>query len=614
MARMLSRSRSMKMLKGSAKEIGQRDVGNVTPLPSNIHAGIEQLNPTTYATTTDMRADTPEPRQRPRTSSGPADRSKLFHKKVAPVTLSPGEHDLLPISSHSTTVLYTAEVHEDGIIGMALGSPTMASPWNTAPHGTDFVTTRHQGPITHISSDNSSRNTTEGKQGAPKPKISRWKSIFGRKHQAPSQQQTSFYQAQQSVYPPQVDSHHEEERLDSRAISRSASRVVSPAPFKPEHQASQKKSGSHTPSSGGQLRAETNVKISSGRHQTTLTNPETSPKPPSKDNWNASPMVPKVVVSNGSRDVSPRTMGGTPLLDVDIPRIEMERYSVMFGSLLQPNGTSSLLARRQGNPERLKPLNELSMKPQREEDVSRMKPRRRATSPSIPNSPSSSLSLFPQPDKPRESLLPSPRMTHVHRPRPLQRSRTAPPASPNRQSFAKELDDSAKELSQSPKRAADEETGLETPGVPPTLSSRHSFESGSDGVTILVAKAPSPFQRRMKEPEWEIISKPLVRSVSQNQTAVVPLNVRADIKTRSQNDQTPKSADLTPQKDNQSTVGVARTVSVSRAAGLTRRQMLKPMNPKALGTSEKLVERRAMTPTLVELENRKSQRVQIVDA
>src|SRR4051812_45924621 len=34
----------------------------------------------------------------------------------------------------------------------------------------------------------------------------------------------------------------------------------------------------------------------------------------------------------------------------------------MFGSLLQPNRSSSLLVRRQGNQEKLKPLNELSLK------------------------------------------------------------------------------------------------------------------------------------------------------------------------------------------------------------------------------------------------------------
>ena len=58
-----------------------------------------------------------------------------------------------------------------------------------------------------------------------------------------------------------------------------------------------------------------------------------------------------------------------PLLDVDIPTVHMERYSVMFSNLLQENtrcqtsnGSSALLQRRQGNSDKLKPLDPLSTK------------------------------------------------------------------------------------------------------------------------------------------------------------------------------------------------------------------------------------------------------------
>ncbi|KAJ9645864.1 hypothetical protein H2199_002907 [Coniosporium tulheliwenetii] len=50
------------------------------------------------------------------------------------------------------------------------------------------------------------------------------------------------------------------------------------------------------------------------------------------------------------------------MLDIEIPNIQMERYSVMFGTVLQPAHPpvpQSLLVRRQGNTDRLKPLNEL---------------------------------------------------------------------------------------------------------------------------------------------------------------------------------------------------------------------------------------------------------------
>jgi hypothetical protein len=51
---------------------------------------------------------------------------------------------------------------------------------------------------------------------------------------------------------------------------------------------------------------------------------------------------------------------GASLLDVDIPDVHMERYSIMFGSVLGKSTTSSssLLARRQATLEKLKTVNE----------------------------------------------------------------------------------------------------------------------------------------------------------------------------------------------------------------------------------------------------------------
>ena len=48
------------------------------------------------------------------------------------------------------------------------------------------------------------------------------------------------------------------------------------------------------------------------------------------------------------------------LLDIDIPSVQMERYSVMFSGVLQKSGTthSSLLARRQATLDKLKTVNE----------------------------------------------------------------------------------------------------------------------------------------------------------------------------------------------------------------------------------------------------------------
>lgn len=77
------------------------------------------------------------------------------------------------------------------------------------------------------------------------------------------------------------------------------------------------------------------------------------------------PPMPKITIDEGSTVNGaiqvPSNHGGL-MLDVAIPSVQMERYSVMFGSVLQKPGSSttssSLLARRQATLDRLKTVNE----------------------------------------------------------------------------------------------------------------------------------------------------------------------------------------------------------------------------------------------------------------
>lgn len=64
------------------------------------------------------------------------------------------------------------------------------------------------------------------------------------------------------------------------------------------------------------------------------------------------------LVDNASHQIGNPYHGG--MLDVDIPSVQMERYSIMFGSVLQKstNTSSSLLARRQATLDKLKTVNE----------------------------------------------------------------------------------------------------------------------------------------------------------------------------------------------------------------------------------------------------------------
>jgi hypothetical protein len=305
--------------------------------------------------------------QRPKTSGGPGERGKQFHKKVAAVTLGPEDQKFdfpfLSPNKSSTTILYAAELHDsrEGIIGIALGSPTMNPNWNTTPSADAFAPTIPS-TVTHISSNTALPPAAESKQEGMKPKLRRWKSIFGKKAQPQQEQKQSFYQLAQSAVPARADSHHDNESIDSRTVSvlenpHDESGALSPPTFRPEIRESRR-----VPKGHEQPLQETRPRALTNPTKPKVVRSASSPQPPPKDIMSDSPTVPKVVVSGGSRTTSPRTTGS--LLDVDIPNIKMERYSVMFGNLLQTNAStsSSLLVRRQGNTEKLKPLSELSVK------------------------------------------------------------------------------------------------------------------------------------------------------------------------------------------------------------------------------------------------------------
>lgn len=87
--------------------------------------------------------------------------------------------------------------------------------------------------------------------------------------------------------------------------------------------------------------------------------------------------------------------GSGPFLDIEIPSIKMERYSVMFSNVLQPQATSSsLLARRQATLEKLRTINDRILHEEEEKERWRGQ-QRRATSPLPTKSPAAGFTLFP---------------------------------------------------------------------------------------------------------------------------------------------------------------------------------------------------------------------------
>ncbi|KAL4737030.1 hypothetical protein BDV11DRAFT_216956 [Aspergillus similis] len=198
-------------------------------------------------------------------------------------------------------------------------------------------------------------------------------------------------------------------------------------------------------------------------------------------------------------------------LQVEIPQIEMERYSVMFGGLLN-NDRPSLLARRS------RTLDNLTI-PDKESSPPLCPPRRRATSPAI----SPSFNLFP--------TIPASKAAKVlgtqNASEPSNRSRKASTASRNQSQEA---------LSGS---------NDPTPDIcSKTRSSHHpqasvtSFLSatsiGSDDEPLLIHKfEPVRIYAGMKEPSWELSHPnhaPVTMTVPSSETSTKAKNLT--IKTR----------------------------------------------------------------------------------
>jgi len=195
-------------------------------------------------------------------------------------------------------------------IGMAIGSPThVPTAWN--PQRFDH---------THSPSPDPTEASMERSPMPPKQK-SKWKmfgGLFGGGKKQPTLQAQNFYQLQSQRTPPV-------EQQPARGWTTS------------EKHTAQKKPD--------------------------VTRANTAP---TRFNLHYGQENPEILVDGSHLEDSPqqrRNLVGKGMLDVDIPSVEMERYSVMFGSLLSgpaaPSAnTPNLLARRQATLDRLKVVNE----------------------------------------------------------------------------------------------------------------------------------------------------------------------------------------------------------------------------------------------------------------
>ncbi|KAH8732151.1 hypothetical protein GQ44DRAFT_735097 [Phaeosphaeriaceae sp. PMI808] len=671
----LSRSKSMRLLKGHRKDTQQEQVQISMP-----HVGTSQTNDRYLAAAPIWKAEggleTPDIGIRPNTSGGPGDRRTLFHMKTNPVPSIHSQNDLaLSLPVKSTTLLYTAEVTDssEGIIGIALGSPTAGSHWTSTPQAATFDTNIAgvTDSMSAFSQPSRSPSPVVVQQQQPKSKLGRWKSIFRKAPPTPPQEEKpSFYQLTQTVATTRTvraDSHHDEESIEPPAEAvkgRDVGRTPSPPAFKPNIRASRAFTTPQLPPEALQSTTPTQSTESAqtkpirpraftanslpANPRASIQRAATTSSPPKKTTNSPSAALP-LVVSKRSREVQ-NLPADKPFLDVSIPDITLDRYSVMFGNLLQnsnPTPNSSLLVRRQVNAEKLTPLGALSVKQDEQESPVDYRLQRRATSPTAP-SPSPRLSLFPNTSNSRPA---SPRSASVPRFKAVHKSKATPEKSPLRHTFSRSREENNKgqelfiqrPISSSnlkPKASMN----LKVQELALTPNSTHSFESDTDSVTLEVTRSTPGYNQKVRlderEPEWEMLSKPvaigrsntlpaksLTRTGSQRQPkptklsalsshpSSAPLEAPFPLQRIQQLQSPPLSANEMRKQDGESTaramVGVARSISVSRAN-----------SPRALvGTPsdlrsphDRLMERQGLTPTMVEVKNRRSQRVQLVDS
>ncbi|KAK1766803.1 hypothetical protein QBC33DRAFT_515558 [Phialemonium atrogriseum] len=288
-----------------------------------------------------------------------------------------------------------------------------------------------------------------------------------------------------------------------------------------------------------------------------------------------------------------------PFLDVEIPSIKMERYSVMFDSLLNPQGTSSLLARRQATLEKLKTINDRIA--QEEEERQRLR-QRRATSPQPAKSPG--LSLFPHQGAPHGASPLSPRR--------LMRSNTSPALlpSPSQPNFDREHHYSRRDRKTvtivSP-RTMDHRNRTGTPSREhenmQAPAPERGFRLGPDSSGLVLDSPESmaapaagntrdapntealadmlPLRHTIAEPQWQMVSPPPLSSSASSSVATSrrsPSSSASSVRTHI----TQPSVDLDEPDAALKTaveISIARQISISRQ----QRTLLQPMKPTAIG-------------------------------
>ena len=399
----LMRSKSMRLLKGSLKDTAPQEHAQSVPLSDHSQTNNDRDLSATPISRAEEKPETSDMLLRPSTSAGPGDRRPQFHLKTYPVPTVRSQQDLtFSALAKSTTTLYAAEVTESrkGVIGIALGSPTVGAHWTTSPEAASFSADVHgaQDQMSTFGGSVDSSSTTVNHQS--KPKLSRWRSMFRKAGPPPPPRSKSpFYQLAKgptTTLAARADSHQDTDSVEARGTSRKESdtgRTQSPSCHKADIRASRITPRTRPAARARAFTAATLPANPRASIQRSATTPYATASIRIFDQTPAS----QPTRTNTVRGIT--MSDGRPQLDIDVPDITMERYSVMFGNVLQsassrtqttsnrtqttasrtlaigaqtqmtpirnqatPARTPSLLARRQGNADTLKPLKKIAVK------------------------------------------------------------------------------------------------------------------------------------------------------------------------------------------------------------------------------------------------------------
>lgn len=300
----------------------------------------------------------------------------------------------------------------------------------------------------------------------------------------------------------------------------------------------------------------------------------------------------------------PPNVPPVPRLDVQIPEIRMERYSVMFSDVLnqgsRPEPAASLLARRQATLERLKSIDDAVEAQERERRP------RRATSPQpqlqLPRPQYQIQQQSASTMSPRLSIFPAPPMTRVipaiETPTTVgrvARSNTSPGRlpSPIRQTF---------DIPQgpSPSRGTSQHLNLPNPFEMNPPEARHrpsrlqepiyptdtTFHFGPEQSGLILDSPSSmssheeiiisqPFKPSLHEPQWQMISPSTASSVVTSATSGAR-RARSPSAASTSTHVTKPSSEFDPADaalQSAVEVSIARQISISRQ----QRQLLRPL-------------------------------------